>query len=145
MRKITFDERQIQEICEFATNHRFMEICNRFTIRPDVLRRLVREHDITYVTSNLPQNTTKDIPEDVIQQICDLYANTNLSVHDIRKQVNMRYDRVMSVIKSHFSAEYIAVRKQSKYAESKLGENNPMFGNFREAHPRYKGVVSDGK
>lgn len=145
MRKITFNDEQIQEIREFANTHRFMEVCNRFTISPDVLHRLMRDHDIVPVSSDNPSNNTKVVSPEIVQKICDLYANTDLSVHNIRKQVNMRYNRVKDVISANFSAEYIANRKHSEYAKSKLGEKNPMYGKFREENPRYKGIVSDGK
>lgn len=145
MRKITFNDEQIQEIREFAEAHRFMEVCNRFTISPDVFHRLMREYDIKPMPSNHPQNTPKSISPEIVQQICDLYANTDLSIHNIRKQVNMRYNRVWDVIKANFSEDYIANRKQSEYAKSKFGEKNPMYGKCREDHPHYKGIVSDGK
>lgn len=145
MRKITFNDEQIQEIREFANTHRFMEVCNRFTISPDVLHRLMRDYDIVPASSDNPSNNTKVVPPEIVQKICDLYANTDLSVHNIRKQVNMRYNRVKDVIDANFSAEYIANRKHSEYVKSKLGEKNPMYGKFREENPRYKGIVSDGK
>lgn len=143
MRKITFNDEQIQEIREFANTHKFMEVCNRFTISPDVLHRLMRDYNIKPMPS--PYSIAKPIPEGITQQICELYANTDLSVQQIQKQVNMRYNRVWSVIRGNFSEEFIANRKHTEYAKSKFGEKNPMYGKKGAEHHNYKGVVSDGK
>lgn len=46
MRKIKFDEATIAEIRNFAETHTFMESCNRFTLTPKVMGRVMREHSI---------------------------------------------------------------------------------------------------
>ena len=145
MRKIVFNEETIAEIREYGSSHHFMETCNRFTISPDVLHRLKREYNLSFVPSSYSQIQKTVVPQETVDVICGLYSNTKMGIHDICRELHMKYNRVMSVIKANFTEEYINERKHKMYAASKLGKKNPMYGKYREEHPRYKGVVSDGK
>lgn len=49
MRRIIFNEATINSIREFATNHTLMEACNRFTLKPKTLKRVAKEHSITFI------------------------------------------------------------------------------------------------
>ena len=141
MRKITFNEQTIAEIREYAKTHRFMETCNRFTLTPEVLRRISNEYDIRY--TRRPKG--KEIPQETIDLICDLYANTDMPIDKIRSQAGIRTSTVNDILKAHFSDEYMRQRKSHLYSLSKRGDKNPMLGKCGEDHPRYKGIVSDGK
>lgn len=140
MRKITFDEQTINEIREYAKTHMFMETCNRFTLTPGVLRRVSDEHGIRYSRKHC-----KEIPQETIQLICDLYANTDLPINKIRSQAGIRTSTVNDILKAHFSEEYMRQRKSHLYSLSKQGDKNPMLGKCGDEHPNYQGVVSDGK
>ena len=111
MRKITFDAKTINEIREFARTHRFMETCNRFTLTPDVLRRISDENNIRYTRSV----KTKELPQDTIDLICKLYSETDMPIDKIRGQVGIRTSTVNEVIKKHFPEDYILDRKRKLY------------------------------
>ena len=141
MRKITFDEQTIKEIREYARTHTFMETCNRFTLKPDTVRRVSNENNIRFTR----KPKTKELPAETVKLICDLFENTDLPLDKIREQAGIRGSRVTDVLKEHFSAEYMKERKSHLYSLSKCGDKNPMLGKCKENHPRYKGEVSDGK
>lgn len=143
MRKITFNEETISEIRSFAEDgHSLMETCNRFTLTPDVLKRVAKENNITFVRKR--SNYEKPVPEDKVNIICNLFANTNMDLQSIRTEVGIRYDRMLSVISENFSEEYCNQRKSKLYRLSKLGEKNPTYGKAGKDHPNYKGIVNDG-
>lgn len=141
MRKITFNEETIADMKKFAETHTFMESCNRFTLKPDVMRRIAKENDIQFIRQSKPV----ELPQETVDLICDLYANTDLTIDAIRSQVCIRTSKLMDVVKQYFSDDYIKNRKSKMYSLSKQGKKNPMLGKCREQHPRYKGEVSDGK
>ena len=141
MRKISFDIETINNIREYARTHTFMETCNRFTLKPDTTRRIANENGIRFTR----QAKVKEIPDDVVRLICDLYENTDMPLNKIREQVGIRGSKVTDILKEHFSPEYMRERKSHLYSLSKRGDKNPMLGKCKEEHPRYKGIVSDGK
>ena len=49
MRRIIFNEETINSIREFAANHTLMETCNRFTLKPKTLKRVAKEHSISFI------------------------------------------------------------------------------------------------
>lgn len=143
MRKITFNEETISDIRSFAEDgHSLMETCNRFTLTPDVLKRVAKENNITFVRKR--SNYEKPVPEDKVNIICNLFANTNMDLQSIRTEVGIRYDRMLSVISENFSEEYCNQRKSKLYRLSKLGKKNPTYGKAGKNHPNYKGIVNDG-
>lgn len=77
--------------------------------------------------------------------IKSLYENTELTMQDIASQLGLSYKVVFNYVKDNYSSAYRRNRKAKTYRNSKLGNKNPMRGKFREAHPRYIGVVSDNK
>lgn len=143
MRKITFNEETISEIRAYAeSSHSLMEACNRFTLTPDVLKRVAKENRIQFVKKG--NAVSHDVDAEKVAIICNLFENTNMDLQSIRKTVGIRYDRMLSVISEHFSEEYCNQRKSKLYRLSKLGDKNPMLGKEKEQHPRYKGTVNDG-
>ena len=142
MRKIKFDEATITEIRNFAETHTFMESCNRFTLKPDVMKRVSREHEIVFVKQR--QSGIDTVPPDVIDRVRDLYENTNMTIHEIRDDVSLRSATIYQILTKFYSEKYRSDRKRRMYRNSKLGEKNPMLGKSGEQHPRYKGLVEDG-
>lgn len=143
MRRITFNEETINQIREYGKEHSLMETCNRFTLKPDTLKRVAKENNITFQPKRIVP--TKEISDDIVNTICNLYSSTNMDLHSIRKEVGIRYDTVKAIIAEHFTEEYQNNRKAKLYRLSKLGDKNPMTGKTGENHPNYKGIVSDGK
>ena len=141
MKPITFDDDTINAIREYAQTHTKMECCNRFTISVYVMNRVSKEHDITFAKYVAPK---VEVPEDIANQICNLFENTDTALWDIAHTFHMKYDRVIALLKSVYSQEEFDKRKQRLYRLSKLGEKNPMLGKYGEEHPRYIGLVEDG-
>ena len=52
MRKIQFDEETISKIREFAKDHTLLESCNRFTLSPNVMKRVANHHGIRFIISD---------------------------------------------------------------------------------------------
>lgn len=73
------------------------------------------------------------------------YENTELTLQQIADTLGIGYKAVFNYVKRNYSTSYRKQRKVANYRKSKLGDNNPMTGNFLEKHPRYIGVVSDNK
>lgn len=143
MRRITFNEETINQIREYSIEHSLMETCNRFTLKPDTLKRVARENNITFKAKRIV--STKDVSDDIVNTICNLYSATNMDVASIRKEVGIGYNTVKTIIAEHFTEEYQNNRKSKLYRLSKLGNNNPMLGKTGDNHPNYKGIISDGK
>lgn len=142
MRKIQFDDKTISAMREYASTHTVMECCNRFTLKPDTFKRVAKEHGIICISK---KNTeVKSIPDETVQLVCRLYENTKMRIQDIRNEAGIRYSTVLEIINSKYSKEYQDARKAHMYRQSKLAENNPMFGKTGENHPGYIGTVSDG-
>lgn len=143
MRKIVFDEKTISEIIEFAKAHSLMECCNRFTLSPDVMKRL--ERDYGFKAQRVSAIKPKEFSEEEISIIVHLFETEKVSVNDIAKQVHSRYDRVMEFLKTRYSQEIIDKRNSDLKRVSKLCEKNPMHGKYGELHHNYVGQVSDGR
>ena len=73
------------------------------------------------------------------------YENTQLTLEQIAKQCNTTYKKVWHYVANNYPKEVRDARKKSNYRASKLGDLNPMLNKTREQHPRYIGVVADGK
>lgn len=74
-----------------------------------------------------------------------LYENTDLTQREIADKLGISWKRVFLYIKKNYSKAYRIQRKARCYRKSKLGDKNPMFGQFGEAHHNYIGEVSDNK
>lgn len=79
-----------------------------------------------------------------MESINKLIEETNLTLEQIAKQLGLGYKRVYNVWRK-YPKEYRTTRKTANYRRSKLGDNNPMQGKFREQHRNYVGVVGDTK
>ncbi len=73
------------------------------------------------------------------------YENTQLTLQQIADTLGVGYKVVFNYVKRNYSSVYRKQRKVANYATSKQGNKNPMLGKMLDQHPRYKGVVSDGK
>ena len=49
MKTIKFNTNTIEIIREYATSHTFKESCNRFTLTPNVLKRIAKKHGISFI------------------------------------------------------------------------------------------------
>lgn len=79
------------------------------------------------------------------EEIKFYYENTELTQQQIANKLGIHWKRVFNYVKNNYSVEYRRNRKAISYRNSKLGDKNPMTGKTGEAHPNYKGAVSDGK
>lgn len=146
MKKITFDETTIAEITSFAENHGLMETCNRFTLKPDTMKRISREYNFSFNGKKYdPESAVANIPAETIEIVRNLYENTNMDLHSIQQEVNIRYTLLLDILAVYYTEEYRNNRKSKLYRLSKLGDKNPMLGKTGELHPNYKGIVEDGK
>lgn len=144
MRRIIFNEETINEIRDyFAEGHTMNEVCNRFTIKYDTLRRVMYENNIK--PANISKSHPKVLCEDDIATLCKLYSTTHMTVTDICKEVKLEYHVVLDVLKHYFSEDYMNRRKSKLYRLSKLGFKNPMHGKSGSETPQWiGGIVDDG-
>ena len=80
-----------------------------------------------------------------MEEVKFLYETTELTIAQIAKTCNIPFYQVYKYIRNNYSLKYRDNRKSICYRNSKLGEKNPMLGNFLEQHPRYLGEISDNK
>lgn len=73
------------------------------------------------------------------------YENTQLTLQQIADTLGVGIKVVFNYVKRNYSSSYRKARKVANYSSSKMGNKNPMTGKTLEQHPRYVGVVSDGK
>lgn len=145
MRRIIFNEETIDAIRAYINEgHTQDETCNRFNIKYDTLKRVMHENNI------LPYRKDKSHPTRVIslekaELVANLFQFTNTSMKDIVKESKLEYYQVIEILNSRFSKAEIDKRKSKLYSDSKLGDKNPMKQLTGEQHPRYKGIVSDGR
>lgn len=144
MRKIKFDSKTINEIRNFIEEgHTVQETCNRFTLKYDTLKRVMYENDIQ--PYNVKKAThKKNLSNETIQSICNLYECTNIRMQDICKEFKLPDYIIQDIIRKNFSQSFIDSRKSALYRQSKLGDKNPMKNLTGENHPNYKGLVEDG-
>ena len=144
MRKIQFNEETIQQIRDyFAEGHTTTEACNRFTLKYDTLRRVMFENNI--VPSPNPKATQhRDLSEEDINLICNLYRYTNTRIQDIVKETKLPNYVVQKVLNDNFSEDYRNKRKSKLYRASKTDDRNPMVNFKGENHQNYKEVLDDG-
>lgn len=145
MKRIKFDAKQIEEIREFASQEgcTLKDICNRFTLRPDTLRRIIWENKI--VVNNNKCKNKFIISEDQENLVCSLFENTHTRLHDIVLESGLLFYQVQEILDKHFTKQEQQKRKSKLYRDSKLGDKNPIFGKKENLHHNYKGQISDGK
>ena len=73
------------------------------------------------------------------------YENTDMTQQQIANKLGVPWKRVSNYIKDNYSSAHRKARKARTYRNSKLGNNNPMFGKSGEQHHNYVGTVSDSK
>lgn len=74
-----------------------------------------------------------------------LYETTELTIQEICDKCQISYWKVWDWIRDNYSKEFRKERKSKCYANSKLGDKNPMTGKIGNKHPGFVGEVSDGK
>lgn len=146
MRKIQFNEETIDEIRNYINQgHTKKEVCNKFTIKLDTLNRVMRENNIKpYFVEKIAHNAHQDVSPETVNLVCNLFRFTKTPLKDIRKTAKLQYWELQNILSTHFTQNEIDTRKSSLYAQSKLGNNNPMYGKFGSLHHNYVGVVDDG-
>ena len=78
MRRIKFDEDTINQIRNYINSgHSILETCNRFTLKPDTLKRVMRENNITayYKKKNTNQHS-RVITDETVSLVCNLFEYT---------------------------------------------------------------------
>lgn len=142
MRKIMFDDETISKIKEFIdSGHSIKETSNRFSIKIDTLKRVMKENNIF---SDYQKKHPKEFSEDVVSLVCSLYECTETRLHDICKQAGIKYDELKEILNKYYTEEFQNNRKSHLYSLSKIGDKNPMTGKLGEDHHNYKGLVGDG-
>lgn len=143
MRKIVFDEETVQKIRSYVSEgHTLKETCNRFTLKEDTLKRVMRENNIeAFYKKNTPK---KDIPAATVFLICKLFEFTDTSLQDICKEAHIEYWQMQEILNTYYTQQFQDKRKSRMYARSKQGIKNSMSGKFKELHHNYKGTVGDG-
>lgn len=145
MRKIHFNEETITKIKQYINDgHTLNQVCNRFNIKYDTLKRVMFEYNIKPFYFEKSNNPIK-ITEETENLVCNLFKHTNTTLQDIRIQTKLEHYIVTHILENNFTQQEIDERKAKLYRQSKVGNKNKMFGKTKESHPNYKGVVEDGK
>lgn len=144
MRKIIFNEETIGAIRQFISEgHTIAETCNKFTLKEDTLRRVMYENNIQAFHKE-KRSCVKIIDSDLINIVCGLYVNTDITLQELCKEVKLENYVVQDILKKHFSEAYMNERKSKLYRASKLGDKNPMKSMTGQKHFNWIGVVDDG-
>lgn len=72
-------------------------------------------------------------------EICRLFKESSLTTQQIADLLGGTYKHTGNVIAKNFSRSERTSKKKQNYSRSKLGENNPQFGKFREQAAGWKG------
>lgn len=144
MRKICFDEKTVADIRNYIQGgHTKKETCNRFNIKIDTLNRVMEKNGIEpYYHKG---NGKMPISEEKVNIVCNLFTTTMTSLYDICRIAKIKNYTLQEILKENFTQEQIDNRKSKMYANSKLGDKNPMTGKRGCKHHLYKGVIEDGK
>lgn len=144
MRKIHFDEETVSEIKNYVeSGHTIQQTCNRFTLKYDTLKRVMREHSIEPYVGNNSQYKFK-AGDEVVNEVKALFLATNTRLADICKQCKLEYWQLQQILNDNFSKAEQDVRKAKLYRASKVGDKNPMKSCKGTSHLNYKGIISDG-
>lgn len=76
--------------------------------------------------------------------VATLFSRTELPIAKIAEGAGVSEATARFIIKTMYTREQRKERMSRVYANSKAGELNPMHGKYAQAHPNFKGVVSDG-
>lgn len=144
MRKIKFDEETINSIRNYINEgHTLKQTCNRFTLKYDTLKRVMRENNIK-AFYNKDDTTVHTFTDETVSLVCNLYEHTETRLQDICKEAKLEYWEMQEILNNHYSKEFQQNRKSHLYALSKTGNKNPMLGKAKDSHHNYKGEVGDG-
>jgi len=69
--------------------------------------------------------------------------DSDLSIREIKCSLHVKYYTITDLWKKHFGQEAFDKRKRARYAASKSGTKNPMYGKFKALHHGWKEAISD--
>ena len=143
MRRIRFDAETIKDIRSYiGQGHTMAQACNRFTLKYDTLKRVMRDNDIKpYYTC---KSHCKPVDADTVNEICALFSCTNTSLSDISKRCKIDYSALHTILDNNFSQQEQQIRKSRLYSISKQGDKNPIKQRKGNFHPGYNGIIGDG-
>lgn len=145
MRKISFDEETVKTIRKYIEDgHTLAETCNRFTLKMDTLRRVMRENNIICKYGKKSHISSKIFDDNYVVPVTKLFKFTDTRLHDICKECKVEYWELQEILKNNFTQVEIDSRKSRLYRLSKLGNKNPMKNQTGEKHHGYKGLIEDG-
>ena len=75
-------------------------------------------------------------------RIVHLYVTTGMTMEQLADALGRSHYTVNRCLHKWLGKERVRELKRSRYASSKLGVLNPMFGKFLEKHPNYKGILT---
>ena len=132
MRKIIYNEQTINNIRNYINDkHTIMETCNKFTIKPDTLKRVMRENNIQpYFKQSNKRNL---ISQDKVQLVCNLFLNTNNTLQDIVKESKLQYWEMQNILNDNFTEEQQKSRKRKLCSLSSVTK-----------YSKYKGIIENG-
>ncbi len=142
MKKIEIPQEVIDEIRLLFIQYpsiKKKDICAKFKISNDVLRRIIEENDIT---TNKDDYVT-ELSTDKLTKLKDLFDNTDKSLESIRKELNCSYSVMLKYIEKIYGHNALVARKSKLYSLSKLGSNNPASVLKRSKSPKWRGGCLD--
>ena len=148
MRKIIFDKDKIDAIRHFmeVEHNTVAKTANKFGVSEDTVRRIMYENNIAPGHPEKRNSYTRAQDKEKVAWIVGLYANTDIPMERLCKEVKLDDYMVQSIIRAYFTEEYINERKSRLYRLSKLGDKNPMKNCTGDKnHNWIGGVVSDGQ
>lgn len=69
-------------------------------------------------------------------EIIELF-HSEKTLTELRKEIGMRVNTISDLWKAHYGDVAYNERKRIRYRRSKLADNNPMKGKYRENSPKY--------
>ena len=142
MKKLEITDEMVQEIqalFDCYPNISKKDVCIKFGISYDVLRRVIEEFGIA---TNRDDFATQ-LSEHQINALCDLFEDYETPLKDICKFLNCSYSVMLKAIRSLYGEDALAERKSHLYAVSKSGSANPQSLLKREASPKWQGGKPD--
>lgn len=132
MRKIQFDEETVNEIRQFIeSGHTILETMNKFTLKYDTLRRVMKENGIECFHKekrNKVAQKSAEVPmwkrPDVVSLVCKLFSDTDTLAADICKQAHVSYEDYMIIVRNNFTEYEISKRKHRTYRNCRIVDRN---------------------
>lgn len=142
MRKVAVDKQTVEEIQNLFNEYpsiKKKDICEKFGISNDVLRRIIEEYSI----STHRDDFKTDLSEDDIECLKKMFEESDVTLNDICKALNCSYSIMLKYIYSIYGKSKLDERKSKLYAISKTGSNNPSSLLKRECSTKWKGGHPD--